>query len=254
MKHDRVPTLAIKDFLLEEWIRCPYKYYQKNIMGIRVEHLNWRQMAQYGVNHVINDYYTLPNRDKTELSILKFIERRWTNKIHIFYSNLHFREVRSQVTGNLIYALLEDRHANSFPPLILFESFKVYVEEIDAYLSMIFQVVKGSNTSYVIKKYIIDEDPDVINLFKHLAVIFCNKAFAKLPETIEIHLLLSGENLVFTPSESEVAAALDYLSLIKQLIDEAVYFTKKGSITECKTCPFQSSCQQAVTRTNKIYQ
>jgi hypothetical protein len=251
MAIDIRPASTVEDYQLEEWMRCPYKYYHKNILGIAPDYLNWRQMAQYGVNHVINDYYLLPNSERTDAKILELVQRRWTNKISRFYSYSHFHEVRSEIAGNLMYFLLEDQQ--STPPLILFERFKVWVDELHVHLSMIFQLVQGTEKSYVIKKYLVDEDPDVISMFKHMAIIFSCKAFLALPEKIEVYLLLSGNKLVFEPSQNDIKESIDFLNLTKKLMDDASYYTKSDSVTECKTCPFRNKCHQEANQKTKIY-
>jgi hypothetical protein len=242
MKIKSSPTSEIKDYLIEEWIRCPYKYVQKNVLGISADDLNWRQMVQYSVNHVINDLYMLPKTERSEAKILELIHHRWTNKVRSFHSQAHFQEVRSQVTGNLTYYFLKQQPAH--PPMILFEKYSVWIKALNAHLSMIFQHVQVSEQSYILKKYLIDEDPDVIAAYKHMAVVFCNQAFSDLPEKIEIYLLLSGNKIVFEPSKLDINPSLDYLYLTHDLIDGAMPYAKQDSLTECRTCPFRYQCHK----------
>lgn len=244
------PVTEIKDYLLEEWIRCPYKYVKKNVNGRYPHNINWRQRVQYSVNHIIHDFCMLPDREQSESRILESAKQRWTNKVGSFYSDQHYRDIQSIVTSHLVYFLLQQ--SMTAPPMILFEKYSVWIDELKVQLTMIFQQVQGTENSYVIKKYLVDEDPDVIEAYKHMTVTFCHHAFPTLPERMDVYLLQSGTHLMYTPTLQDVRASVDYLRITHRLFDEAGAYTKQESLTECRTCPFRRECSDENTTLNQV--
>ncbi|WP_373231320.1 hypothetical protein [Cohnella sp.] len=117
--HSETLVPGIADYQLEEYLRCPHKYYNKYILRQSTDHLNWRQLVQYAVNHAIHEYYSLPVESRTPRIVVEFVDRYWTNKVRRFESNHHFHRVKSIVTQNL---LLELSPSNVLvPPPMLFE-------------------------------------------------------------------------------------------------------------------------------------
>lgn len=236
-------TLAagfIKDYEFEELMRCPFKYYKRHIKGENSSSLNWRQMVQYAVNHIINDIYTLPVEARSQARIFEIIHTRWRINKRLFESQAQYNQVRSTVTVSLL-----NHFSSAFtaaPPLFLFESHSTWIEELQTELSIIFQLVEWTEQSYVIKKILVDEDPDVINVFKHMVILFSHRAFGKLPERIEIFSVLSEKIIVIEPNDQEdLSIAIDFLSLTQQLLPTNPY-RKMNSILECNTCPFLTEC------------
>lgn len=229
-------------------MRCPHRFYNKHILGRRSNAVNWRQMVQYAVSYVINDYYTLPAKSRSSLKVLESIQRRWTNKVDMFQSSCHFHVIRAVITDHLLQWLKSENDAT--PPLFLFENVSAWIEELQFELSMIFQVVEWSENSFVIKKFLVDDDSDVIMTFKHMATVVSHKAFLTMPDRIEIYTLISGQKYVFCPDSDDLSKSLDYLRLTKRLYQESNDY-KKSSDTECGTCPFKVNCYSAADSQNR---
>lgn len=230
----------IKDYEFEELMRCPFKYYKRHIKGEKSNSLHWRQMVQYAVNHVINDIYSLPVEARSQAKIFECIHTRWKINMRLFGSKAHYNQILATVTTALLDYFSAD--FTEVPPLFLFESFSTWIEELQTELSMIFQVVEWSEQAFIIKKVLVDEDADVITVFKHMAILFSHKAFDRLPERIEIFSVLSGKTLIIEPEGMEdITKAIDYLWLTQQLLPANPY-RKINSILECNTCPFNAEC------------
>ncbi|WP_199613733.1 hypothetical protein [Paenibacillus alkalitolerans] len=59
-------VVSIADYQLEEYLRCPHKYYNKYILRKNTDHQNWKQLVQYAVNHAIHEYYSLPAESRID--------------------------------------------------------------------------------------------------------------------------------------------------------------------------------------------
>lgn len=94
-------TVHLKDYQFEEWMRCPYKYYNSQILGKQRDFLNWRQMVQYVVN-VIYDCYSLPPDQCSAAKVIEQVNQRWKIRPYLFDSSLHHLQVRAIVMEQLI--------------------------------------------------------------------------------------------------------------------------------------------------------
>ncbi|MFC0214480.1 hypothetical protein ACFFK0_18780 [Paenibacillus chartarius] len=235
------PVTLLQDYNLEEWARCSYKFYNSRILNRHPDVLNWRQMVQYAVNHVIHDGYALPAEQRTPEHIEHLIAKRWKIRPSLFPSAYHEKLIRRTVTEQLIRYFTG--HRQSGPLLFLFESYTVRVEELGVELSMIVQVAEWSQKSFVIRKLFVDSDPDVISCFQHVATLFCYKAFGKLPESIEALSLLTGQTVETCPTaERDVAGAIHYVRTMMERFEHSMYTPRLFSQTECHSCPFQETC------------
>lgn len=237
------PSLASKlqDYQLEEWARCSYKFYYSQIKNEHRDVLNWRQMVQYSVNHVIHDCYSMPAEQRTPEQIQRIIAKRWRIRPTLFDSQLHEVQLRQTMTEQLIRYFAY--HPNASPLLFLFESYSVWVEELGMELSMIFQIAEWSQHSFVIRKLFVDSDMDVINCFHQLAALFCYKAFGRLPERIAAHCLSTGQIFEYRPTdEQDISKAIEYVRTMNESIHHSMYSPKIDSQTECHSCPFQTKC------------
>lgn len=249
--HSETHMPGIADYQLEEYLRCPHKYYNKYILRQSTDHLNWRQLVQYAVHHAIHEHYSLPAESRSSRKVQEFIDRHWTNKVYRFESEHHFHRVKSTVTQNLLLELFPGNVP--VPPLMLFENISVWIDELQAEMSMIFQVVHWTKQSFVIQKFLANEDIDVMTAFVHMASVVSRKAFQTMPEQIEIITLMTGEKHVYRPKEEILTSSLDYLRLMYGLFQETTVFKKSGSVHECTACPFISRCRsESDKRTNPL--
>lgn len=207
------PLLA--DYQLESWIRAYFSEHNHT----SPQNIDWKQLTQYAAYHAIYEWYSLPLKFRTQRTLTELFDRRWTNKVHKFGSLEFYKDVKRIVIAHL-YGFLSDT-GSSKSPLMLFENMNVWVEELDIRLSMIVQVMEPFQTSFVIHKYMIDPCQTEIELFVHMTVVFCNKAFGQLPEHLHIFQLMSGERLSISTKDSDLSKSMDYLRLVKDVYTES---------------------------------
>ncbi|MEW9670272.1 hypothetical protein [Ammoniphilus sp. 3BR4] len=242
---NKKPVVSIKtiaDYHLEEFMRCSYQFYYRHLLGQATTYQSWRHMVQQTVNQVVMGYNQCPEPQRSSVKILELIHRYWIKKVELFHSREHYLTVLGEITSNLLKYLLTERKEN--PPLFLYEKFKTNVEELQIDLAMTFQVAEWSGESFRLKKYVIDAEPEFYITYKHLAVLFSQKAFQQLPERIEIIHLLTGQEHVFYPAKEDVMDAIGYFRLTKDLLQKAEDYTRPKSFSECKKCPFKKKCHR----------
>lgn len=212
----------LTDYQLESWIRSSSQEGRSD----RSDDPDWKQLTQYAAYHAINDWYSLPVQSRTFERLTKQFERRWTNKFRKFQSKAFYMDVKAMVLAHLHEALTSENAVEW--PIMLFESSDVWVEELDLGLSMIFQVMENTQDSFVIHKYMMEDNEAAAQLFGHMTVVFCHKAFGRLPERLQLFNMLNGKSYRIELEEMDVTKSMDYLRLVKEVYLE----TSKG----CPCC------------------
>lgn len=202
---------------LEQFIRCPCCYGRRRKQG-RVKPITWKQIVQKTIEDVVRDFYLLPHSGRTAAGILASIDRRWSLDEQRFIEENQMMQVKHKITHQLLKYLLMQQEAS---PLFLLEEMTIYVEELDTMLFMMFQVVEWTDSSYVIKKFVIDDEPHVIKAYLHMCLIFACRAFGKLPDRIEVYPLLKGTSYSIRPDAEDVMHSLDFLHLIQGVMHES---------------------------------
>ncbi|MDR6884808.1 hypothetical protein [Bacillus sp. 3255] len=212
----------LTDYQLESWIRSS----SPEGCSDRSDEPGWKQLTQYAAYHAINDWYSMPAALRTCEYLTKQFEGRWTNKCRKFESKAFYMDVKARVLAHL-YDQLTDENAVQ-RPIMLFESSDVWVEELELGLSMIVQVMACEQGSFVVHKYVMEDNEAAAQLFGHMTVVFCHKAFGRLPERLELFNMLNGKQYRIGMEEMDVGKSMDYLRLVKDVYME----TNKG----CPCC------------------
>jgi hypothetical protein len=244
-----VPSASgvIEDYKLEELLRCPNKEPGTEYTGQLRTDVTWRQIVQYSASYIVNDYFSLPPDQRSADAIEKSAQRRWSNRAYKFESADHYHYIRNETVSNMTRFLSADR---DIVPLVLFESFRRYVPSVNSDISFITQVLyrtgSGKDCPYVIRKYLVDDDPGVIAGFRHLAVLFGSEAFGCLPGRIEVFGVLSGNRYVFRPQPEEIVKAADYIRLLRDYMPQAERGSRPGRshAAICGKCALHNECNR----------
>lgn len=250
VKKTQAAVGVIEDYRLEELMRCPFRVTRPGTEypGQPRKDVSWRQVVQYSASHIVNDYYSLPPERRSAGAIERSAYHRWSNRAYKFESADHYKQIRAQTISNLTRFLQEGR---DLVPMVLFESFRRYIPSVESDVSFIVQMLYrtggGSQSPYVIHKYLVDDDPGVIIGFRHLAVLFCSEAFGSLPGQIEVFGVLSGNRYIFRPTPEEVAKASDYIGLLRDRLPEAGtvprYDPNRPPL--CGKCALRTECDRS---------
>jgi hypothetical protein len=227
---------------LKSFISCPYKFYYEAVEKKR-RPLDWRQLVQHVVNQVVYSYIKQPAEKRHSMTVLKLIEQYWSKvPLGLFESRKHYYMVVAKITDYLMQHL--SMEVNTQPPLFLYEKFKTQIEELNIELSLTFDVGEWSSSSFIVKKYLVEANADMLILYQLLITVFSDQVFKKLPEKIEVVTLLDGKKHVFYPAEEKVSEGLQYLQVIKHMMEESAGFQKLSNEEECRSCPFQTACER----------
>lgn len=203
------------DYQLEHWLQTLSRDGSRG----NSEELDWQQLIQYAAYHAINTWYSLPVVSRTFLALTNIFERKWTNKVGKFSSTAFYHEVKHRVLAHLYDALMLD--GGTEWPLLLFESMDVWLEELNTGLSLIMQVMVPSEESFVIHKYVLEDSAASFDLFTHMTVVFCNKAFGVSPDELQIVNVMSGKRHHIHTKKHSIESSLDYLRLVKAMYLES---------------------------------
>jgi hypothetical protein len=206
---------VIADYQLERWLQTLSRDGSRG----HSEQVDWQQLTQYAAFHAINAWYSLPAGSRTFLALTNIFERKWTNKIGKFSSTAFYHEVKHRVLAHLHEALMRDGGREW--PLLLFESMDVWLEELNTGLSLITQVMVPSEESFEIHKYVVEDSEASLELFTHMTVVFCNKAFGVSPDALQVVNLMNGKRHHIDTKKLAIEPSLDYLRLVKEMYLES---------------------------------
>ncbi|TBL72381.1 hypothetical protein [Paenibacillus thalictri] len=214
MKYTEGYIRSIEEYKLEAFVR---QYHRKTSSS----GLDWKQLVQYAASHTVNQYFSLPVSRRTPEAIAHFVEKYWTNRVNKFQSPEHFRLIKMNVTAKLTRFLGQAKHLT---PMVLFESFPTYIEELGLEIAYIVQALSvnaaGINAPYTIHKYAVDVTTDMLLLVQHLTVVCCSKAFASLPQSIVVNCVTSGCSYVCYAKDMDLEKSLDYIRLMVSAMAE----------------------------------
>ncbi|MCR8643237.1 hypothetical protein NV379_11250 [Paenibacillus sp. N1-5-1-14] len=213
-----VPTnFIMHDHDLEQFVRCPCCFHRKQSQSH--EHQgNWQRQVQQSIDYVIQDYYKLSLEARSEEAIRKSLDRNWVDIADSMGSVMQAADVKRQIASSLSSYLLEDESETI--PIILLEQLSVAINKMNMNLSMMLQIAQWTESSYVIKKIFIEDEPNVIRAYMNMCLVFAYQAFGKLPERIEVYSLLSGAGYGLLPDQDDVEKAQDFLRLAHGMMTE----------------------------------
>jgi hypothetical protein len=247
MNLNSIKSMTVEN--LKDFIRCPYKFYYQFIEK-KKRPLDWRQMVQQVVNQVVYSYFQLPLDQRHSTNVLSLIERHWSKiPLRLFDSRIHYYLVAAKITDYLMQHLTAETETR--PPLFLFEKFKTHIQEMDVDLSLTFDVAEWSSSSFVVKKYLVEANEEMLKLYFLLTVVFSEKVFQKIPERIDVITLLDGKKHTFFPTEENIEEGISYLQLLKHLLSDSASLNRVYNEEECPSCPFQSVCDQDAQKINQ---
>ncbi|MCM3668592.1 PD-(D/E)XK nuclease family protein [Mesobacillus maritimus] len=194
------------------------------------------------VDHqIVQEYYQLPLSEQKKLNVLKLIDRYWQKINPMLFDNpIQYYTVVAKITDHLL-RFLESKEETTLP-LFLFKKLDAYIDELESRVSLTFEVVEWFTYSFKIKKFLVEADREMVELYHYLMVVFAKKAFRKIPEQVEVINLLEGKRYTFTPSEEEVQRGILYLTYLKESVHKPDRYSPPSSSKECKQCPFHSKC------------
>ncbi len=202
------------DYELEAWIRSSILSPALNLNS----KMTWQERVQYSVGHAINDFFSLDPYVRMHTPIQVMLNRRWPRSKESFRSSLHYWEIYNRVVSTLTH--LASAYLNE-SPMIMYEQLETNVREFDLDLSVIFHTVwqQTQGHGFKIQKFLVEDHPELVRAFLHLANVFWNSAYGCPPDEVEIVLLLSGDRYTYTKEMPDLQQSLDYVYLLYETVE-----------------------------------
>lgn len=247
--HVQIQTMT--DQHLETFIRCPQRFYYQFLLKEKAHTFySWEEAVQQVINQIVYRFYLLPIEKRCTHNLLLLIQEHWKKlSVNQFESKIHYYTTLAKVTDHLLQFLNDGLPKKK--PIILYEKLSTYIDEIEARVSILFEVVDGEKHSFRIKKFITSLDQPMSDLFFHLITVFSKKAFQALPEVIEVYSLLDGKKHTYKPRDEDISSGLNYLQLLKGFVEQPSRYTKAA--LRCEQCPFLKKCEKADGYVNNDY-
>lgn len=217
-----IPVKTMTDYSLDSFIKCPYTFYYQHILMLHPSQIEWRQMTQCMINHVVQHYYQLPQEEQNKLNIMKLIYNYWENiDSGLFQSQVHYYKVLAKTTDYLLRFLSNTK--KNKPPLFLYQKFSTYIEELETDLTVTLDVVEWASHSFTVNTFLVEADEEIILFYHYLLVVFTNAAFGKLPVRIEINTVLDGKKHTFLPEKNDVVEGINFLDNFRSCIRNHIH-------------------------------
>ncbi|RAL25748.1 hypothetical protein DL897_06640 [Thermoflavimicrobium daqui] len=169
-------------------------------------------MVERATQQIIYHYYSLPCKRRTSLNLLHLISRYWPKEYQAFESATHMVETTAKIVDHLLFFLPDQRITN---PIVLYEPMRVWSNALQLHVQFTFDLVERSKDHFIIKRFIIHEDPYILETYKYMLIYLCHEVFNDWPDHIEFIHLLTGKKIDISTTEMNVQQAIHYLSLIK---------------------------------------
>jgi hypothetical protein len=242
IKGSYISIKTLTDDHLEKFMNCSFKFYYQDILKAVKQQYDWFQITQYVVNQIVKQFFEIHPKTRSLFTLFHLIDWKWRRVgVNVFESKRHYYEVTAKMTDHLLKMLMD--HKNLQHPLFLYEKFRVFNEEIGIHLSMVFDVGEWTNQSYVLRKFLVSDKMEVVEAFKHMAIVVSRTAFQKLPEKMEFYSVLSGKVYEYFPTENDYKDSLNYLLLVKEVMKEPSNYIKNSPDRRCASCPLYVDCQ-----------
>jgi hypothetical protein len=220
----KVHVKTISNEHLEKFIHSPDTFFEQ-LLHKKQSSMTWDTALKMAVKQIVKSYYQLPVPERTALSILRLIERAWRGiQVSWFQSKAHYYSVLAKMTDHLLQEL--GTCSSVTPPLFLYDKYKVAVRDLGIDLSVEIDVGEWTDTSFKIKKFMVEDSEEVRNAFIHLIMVFSREAFQQTPDSIEFCCLMTGMKHEVCVRQFQYEQSLQFLGLIKNTLEQSMGYKK----------------------------
>ncbi|MCQ4085725.1 hypothetical protein [Saccharibacillus sp. JS10] len=214
----------LQDYQLEKWLASAHL--SPSLESLRSEKYSWTQRVQYAVGHAVNRYYSAEPKFRIHTNSGELVDYRWPQRLDGFDSEKKYWELKDQVIVNL-NTFFQNNPYTEDRPILLYEQLHTHVAELGLDLSMIAQVAWQCPKTLGIhlQKFVVEDKPQVLDGYRHVARVFCRHAFGADPIKLEVFHVLEGKITELSLGDISYEQSLDYLKLAYQSIEESNGYT-----------------------------
>ncbi|WP_108996085.1 hypothetical protein [Paenibacillus agaridevorans] len=217
------PLVRIEDVKIEQMLRGGGESPRsQGEMGRRKE--GWSRLVLLSACLAVHDVCVVPRQERTEALVEEACLRSFSNRHQQFHSGEHYLQTRCDIIRHLQRFMVQDSCDGEV--MARFESFTVYVEELDMELTQQFHLITVQDQAdgeggYIVQKLVADENPESLELYFHMTVVFGMCAFGRLPSRVEALVPLSGRRFTWKPEWQQWQKSLDYMRLVKSMLESS---------------------------------
>jgi len=213
----------LTDYHLNDFLTCPRTFWKKHIMKKEQERFDREDFIELTISQTLLNFFSLPPAARSDSTILG----SFGNLIKKYPGDYDIEIIMNQLTVHL----LKDRdHAC---PLITYEKMSISVLEWDLHLSMTIPLAFGTGDSFIIKKFVMHENPEFIRSWAYFCIFFCQHAFHQIPAKLEMINLFTGSTTVIVPTDEDILKSKDYMELLKESMkDPSMYFNHLSKLAQ----------------------
>jgi len=214
----------LQDYQLEKWLASAHR--SQSVHLTSSEKYSWTQRVQYAVGHAVNRYYSAEPKFRIHTNTGELVDYRWPQRFDGFDSEKKYWELKDRVTANL-NTFFQNNPYTENRPILLYEQLHTHVAELGLDLSMIAQVAwqYPKTLGIHLQKFVVEDNPQVLDGYRHVARVFCRQAFGADPAKLEVFQVLEGKSTELSLHDIPYEQSLDYLRLAYQSIEERNGYT-----------------------------
>ncbi|WP_078555042.1 hypothetical protein [Bacillus alkalicellulosilyticus] len=226
-RHYNITLKTMTDYHLESFIRCPYQYYFDYISSVAEKEIKWKQAVQAVMNKVVSSFYLLPVQQQTQFALLQIIDAHWRKvTTDLFDSKIHYFLILAKIMDHLMQHVSIQNSNTTQPPLFVHEKFQTFNHELETQFAVTVDIGEWTEDNFSIKKFLVEADGELLQLYTHLMVVFSNAVFGKLPDKIEVISLVDGTCFSSRPTIADIDKGLQYLKRLKALLLQPLEYNR----------------------------
>lgn len=213
----------LTDYHLSDFLTCPQTFWKKHILKKENEQSYRQDLVEHTMKETLVTFFSLPVMFRTEDALL----RSFGHLINKFPGDHELEKLMH----HLSHALLKERDVAC--PLMTYEKLTISVPEWDLQLTMTVPLALGTGESFVIKKFVMDDNSYFIRSWTYFCIFFCQHAFQQIPAKLEVIHLLSGTSTITVPTHLDILKSKDYMELVKESMkDPSMYFSHLSRLAQ----------------------
>ncbi|RKD24455.1 hypothetical protein BEP19_08695 [Ammoniphilus oxalaticus] len=201
----------LTDTHLSDFLTCPHSFWRKYIKKKRSS-LNWREKMEQTIQRKVLEFFSHPMGNRS------FI---WTPT----------QASNQTIANHLLRSLKEDCHRSV--PIFVYKKFSIPIPDWDIHITTTIPLAFwDDHGNFTVKKFLLDDTPEIMESWIFLCIYFCHLAFDQIPAQIELVNLVSGQMTVRTTHQTDIVTSKQYLHLLKSSItDPSQYFYDMQNIS-----------------------
>jgi hypothetical protein len=209
---------SLQEEQVEQLLRCNCTRCRRRVLEGKRPQLNWRRQVQGAINGALKELYGSPGTERTPWRILQSLQRHWPTDCRLFPDPNTYVMVWVKVTDHFMKHLATDPIQE--PPILLMEPLSMSMKALGVTWSMQVQLAHRYDGKLTIRRYLVDENPAVIDFHRCLTALFAKRLWSDMEVELEIIPLINGNGRRFDLLKEPTHRLEDYFMLVHDCLSE----------------------------------